>query len=480
MISIMLSLVASSVSYLITVVPYVFLFIVSVGAILVASCRSASRRDTDGHRSVCVLVLGDFGRSPRMQYHSISLSQLDNTCVDVVAYGESTPVAAVTSNEKIRLHFMHPPPALSKAAPRFLFLLYAPFKVLFQVLQLGYFMALRIRRPSHILIQNPPSIPTLPVAYGMSLLHGCDLVVDWHNYGYTILGLTLGSTHVLVRFSKWVEAAFGRRGTRHFCVTRAMQNDLRTNWGVVAEVLHDRPPEMFQPTPQEALGGLFRSIPPAMCHVDGAAVTDGGTVFTTPGKGTRRANRPALVVSSTSWTPDEDFGILLTALEMYETACADNSSLPPIVCIITGKGPMKAYYEGLLAKMPRTHVHIATAWLSSGDYPRLLGAADIGVSLHTSSSGLDLPMKVVDMFGCGLPVCAKDFSCLDELVQDGVNGVVFDTAAELCQHFQRLLADFPRKSEELDKYRDKLREFRDNDWQTNWTERAAAIFAPSP
>ena len=68
--------------------------------------------------------------------------------------------------------------------------------------------------------------------------------------------------------------------------------------------------------------------------------------------------------------------------------------LPPVLLCVTGKGPLKQQFQARMAASDLRRVACRTLWLESGDYPRLLGAADLGVCLHTSSSGLDLPMKV--------------------------------------------------------------------------------------
>lgn len=112
-------------------------------------------------------------------------------------------------------------------------------------------------------------------------------------------------------------------------------------------------------------------------------------------------------------------------------------------------------------------VRCASIWLESADYPVLLGSANLGISLHTSSSGLDLPMKVVDMFGCGLPVCALNFPCLDELVRDGVNGLTFQTAEQLAEQFEVLLTSFPRTAR-LNELRESLAGMQWGTWSDNW------------
>lgn len=115
--------------------------------------------------------------------------------------------------------------------------------------------------------------------------------------------------------------------------------------------------------------------------------------------------------------------MLLHALDMYQaeaakartrSTTADNAQLPRLLVLISGKGPLRASFEREVAERETsgrwTDVTARCVWLDVEDYPKFLGSADLGISLHQSSSGLDLPMKVVDMFGCGVPVLARNFN----------------------------------------------------------------------
>ena len=87
------------------------------------------------------------------------------------------------------------------------------------------------------------------------------------------------------------------------------------------------------------------------------------------------------------------YGILIFICTIFSLSSV-NRNLPPLICVITGKGPQKQFYLEEIAKLDFTRIQVETPWLEAADYPLLLGSADLGVSLHTSSSGLDLPMKV--------------------------------------------------------------------------------------
>lgn len=86
--------------------------------------------------------------------------------------------------------------------------------------------------------------------------------------------------------------------------------------------------------------------------------------------------------------------------------------------LITGKGPGRARFEAQIkAAGLSSHVVVSTVYLQSYlQYSITLGAADVGLCLHQSSSGLDLPMKAVDMLGAGLPVIALDYEAIPELL----------------------------------------------------------------
>lgn len=149
--------------------------------------------------------------------------------------------------------------------------------------------------------------------------------------------------------SERYERFWAARADASLCVTKAMQAELRTSWGVKATVFHDRPPADFRPAtvqemhrllagmravlaegvhPHDACAALYegRAEPAGVGSGSCAAGGVERTAFTTAAGGRRgggggaalRPDRPALLVSGTSWTPDEDFGTLLAAAQLYD------------------------------------------------------------------------------------------------------------------------------------------------------------------
>lgn len=561
---------------------------------------------------VAVVVLGDVGRSPRMQYHAASLAGAGVGPVTLIGLAGEACQACVADDPRITQRLLSPPWALT-AAPRVLWPLVAPLKVIWQCLALLWSLLALAPAPRVVLVQTPPAIPTLAVAWFAARVRGARLVIDWHNFGFTVLGLSLRSRYgargascarPLLRVALKYERFCAGLADAHFCVTNAMRLWLRKHWRVHATVLYDRPPPFFRrasavekhdlfsrlaselptypgassnsssllqpsiaattaltelyeidsgnaaplssllstrrrtasrsPSPPanelrnrrslsrrtrgsgespslslassawaslspvndaavgggalygSARGGFGPPSPPAaddsasVSTLSPASAVTMAEALAAAGLGVReRRGRPAVIVSSTSWTEDEDFGIFFGALaELDAVACREPTRYPDFLVLVTGRGPLRKHYEALLAAQPLRRVAVRMLWLEPADYPLLLGCADLGVSLHFSTSGLDLPMKVADMFGAGLPVCAIHFDCLSELVKHDVNGLVFRTAAELGEQLCALFDGFPggASAASLERLGRGVRRLLADRWDDNWRKRALASF----
>ncbi len=243
-------------------------------------------------------------------------------------------------------------------------------------------------RPHAILVQNPPSFPTMIAAWLCARIKHARLIVDWHNYGFTMLALRLGKNHALVRSHEWYEGFAGRLADAHLCVSAAMKEDLKRRWRIDARVLYDRPVEFLPPR--------------------------------------EKPNDTFVVVCPCGWTADENVGLLLNALDVLHQVGSPRG----FRLYLTGDGPMRASYEPRIAQLRESGFEIITGFLPEAEYRDVLRRADVGVSLHTSSSGLDLAMKVVDLYAARTPVWAWDYGeCLREQIQG--TGIPFRTPVDL-------------------------------------------------
>lgn len=420
---------------------------------------------------IVVIVLGDLGRSPRMQYHCQSLLDAGH-CVTAIGYEGEALIPALqdttarqeqdpTSTRRLHVIRLRVPTLFRTGVPP---IVYFVWRIISLTLFLSYALFVKVRTDKSVdfvLVQNPPAIPLLGVSYFYCKVKGWmqgrrpGFVIDWHNLGYSML--RHGST--MQRLAKFYERAMAPLADGHLTVTQAMKQFLMGHMGVKTSnirVLYDCPPAMFAPRSVKEQHYILAKLNPLLKDACPRSWMDASTnnihdpkltLFTEHKGGDKyesRIGRPALITSSTSWTADEDFGLLLDALKLLDVGIKDTTLR--VVVVVTGKGPQREMYEEKISKLQLCNVAIATVWLEAADYPLLLACADVGVSLHTSTSGLDLPMKVLDLFGCQTPVLAYNFDCLHELVQDTVNGRVFRTSAELAKLMQELLHPLAGKS----------------------------------
>jgi beta-1,4-mannosyltransferase len=247
---------------------------------------------------------------------------------------------------------------------------------------------------------------------------GIPWVIDWHNLGFAMLALRTSRSSPMVAAVRAVERTVASTASGHLCVSAALRDDLSRRWGLDAAVLYDRPAAAFA----AARGGAasFR-----MRLAERLSLPDVAT------------GERLLVVSATSWTADEDFRLLLAALRELEPAS-------PVAVVVSGRGEGRVAFEtaaaGFLAAGAGDPIALRTLWLEPEEYPLFLAAADVGLCLHRSAAGLDLPMKLADLRGAAVPTLAFDYGpVLRERFAEGRDGWLFADAAALTTGLRFLL-----------------------------------------
>jgi beta-1,4-mannosyltransferase len=350
-----------------------------------------------------------------MQYHALRLAVNEGE-VDLVGLEGAPLHTALTAEPRIRSHRLSDRRFKSRASRgRTRFVWMSAARASFQAAGLLSTL-LRMPKPDVILVQNPPAFPTLAAAWTAAKMRGARLVIDWHNLSHTMLAVRLGDRHRAVRALRRSERRWAHRAHAHIAVSQALADWLQREWRVRATVVYDRPSAFFAKPTLEAANELWQRL--ARDHHLGP-------------------RRIPLVVCPTSWTPDEDFDLLLEALERAERSLnakfgKSDGTAPDIVVMMTGRGEMRTDFEKRLSRRDFKRIAVRAAWLEPGEYPTLIGMADAGLCLHQSSSGLDLPMKLADFRGAGVPVAAFDYGpVLAEVLTPGREGITFGEPGEL-------------------------------------------------
>ena len=401
-----------------------------------------------------------------MQYHARALAA-NGVDVDFVGYEGAPLPRFITDEPRITVHHVPEARLRFRRAGRsaFSFAVLALVDGFRLIVHLGLLL-MRLPKPDLLLVQNPPALPTLLVTGVVARVRRVRYVIDWHNLGYTMLALRVGRRHLAVRLARWFEMVTARSADAHLCVSRGFAKFLNDRFKIAGvHVLYDRPASVFTPLErterEQTRQALFSRLE------------------------IRGAGPVGFIVSPTSWTADEDFDVVIDAVRELEDRVRGwevnhpTRRFPDLAILVTGEGARRAEFERRFAGLPARRVQLRTRWLEPEDYPRIVGSADLGLCLHRSSSGLDIPMKVVDLFGAGVPVCALDYgACLAERVRHSENGLLFSTARQLADVLFDLFETFPAETSLLDRLRAGARRAARPTWEEGWAKEARAVLLP--
>ena len=401
-----------------------------------------------------VAVLGDLGRSPRMQFQALALAK-NGWKVSLLGYRGEKLLDSVSAHQNINVVYMSP-----VALTYLPYFLAGPLRLLILAGKFSWALFFRVRGWQTILIQSPPALPTMPVVWLSTKLLSVNSrrlwVIDWHNLGFMRFAERVGEHSFMQRTYRALEFWFGKRANGHLVVSESMKRYLTEATGIEnIHVVYDRPlEEQINSFADQSKEELVRRIAPEFHGGQG---------------------KYAVAVSSTSWSDDEDPEILLNVGKRLDGMWESSSFIyDRLLIIITGKGPNKELFEKMIRDENLSKVTFMTSWLSTEDYRALLALSDFGVCLHTSASGIDLPMKLADMLGANLKVACFNYGpTLQERFVEGQNGQYFTSEDSLFE----LIHDFVSRNDS------KLRGInfpngtdQTESWESGWKREALPLF----
>ena len=182
-----------------------------------------------------------------MLFHARALAAEDCE-VDLIGTAASALPAFISGDRRIHVHTIadHGPAAGARSAG-LRYLVRTVLRGARLLTALASLLCWRLSRPDVILVQNPPGVPTMAVAWLAATLRSTRYAVDWHNLTSAMLAMRLSAGHPLVRVVARYEGLFGRAADANLFVSSHMQQMLGQRFGVSGTVLRDRPADTFTP-----------------------------------------------------------------------------------------------------------------------------------------------------------------------------------------------------------------------------------------